>query len=473
MWRRATLFLVLGALASGAGIGLVLGMPWLFAGPANVVLVSLDTTRADHLGAYGYGKATSPHVDELAREGVVFEDAIAAHTNTAPSHATLLSGLPPRRHGVLRNGYRLAPGVVTLAEILQDGGYATAAFVSGWTLSRHVRLNRGFERYDDRMGRLGRRDAAATLEAALPWLREVAAAGRPFFLFFHLFDPHYPYDPPAEWGRRFLDDGRTDFTTTLERAPGLASEWNMKPAEYAEVVSRYDGEIAYADHHLGLLLDELAALGVLDESLVILVSDHGETLLERAWIFDHGGRVYDEQIRVPFIVRLPFGRHGGARVAGQVTHLDLLPTVLDVLEIRPPAQLPGRSLLPYIRGIGQPEPTRLAFSQAEPHPRRVPQLDAPPLSKQGLVTAVRTLDRKLIEYPTEDGGYRYELFDLAADPGERRDLSAERPGETARWSEVLRMKRSEAGPDAPRQDLPEEVRRGLEALGYGTTDELR
>jgi arylsulfatase A-like enzyme len=298
-------------------------------------------------------------------------------------------------------------------------------------------------------------------------VREVAAAGRPFFLFFHLFDPHYPYDPPPEWGRRFLPEGQADFRTTLDRAPGLESDWHLGPEEYAEVVARYDGEIAYADHHVGRLLDELDALGVLDGALVIVVSDHGETLLERSWIFDHGGRVYDEQVRVPLVFRLPWGRSGGVRVPGQVAHVDILPTVLDVLGIAPPGPLPGRSLLPYMSGGGRPEPARLAFSHAEPHPRRVPHLDTPPLSQQGLVTAVRTLDRKLIEYPIEGGGYRLEFFDLAGDPGERHDLWAERPAEAERMKAVLQLKRSEEAPDAAPLDLPEEVRRGLEALGYG------
>lgn len=437
----------------------------------DLVLVSIDTLRRDHLPVYGYAQPTSPTLLRLARDSVVFDTAIAQHTNTAPSHATMFTGLYPTGHGIVRNGIELASGRVTLAERLKEKGYRTGGFVSGWSLTRHTGLQRGFEIYDDRFSR-SRRPGSETWRLARAWLNEVARGEEPFFLFFHMFEPHWPYDPQASLVKRFLPPearaGELLTTPSREGMPGLLDRIRPKlgPAEIAEYVARYDAEILVADRLVGQLILELEKLGRFEDALVVVTADHGETLFERAWVTDHGARAYDEQIRVPLVIRLPRGDRGGTRIAEQVEHLDLLPTVLEALGLPAPPELPGRSLVPFARGTGTLDP-RPAFSNARPEPERVPEIRAK-LTKSGLISSVRAPPYKLIEYPLRDGGWHRQLFDLEKDPAERVDLASK---ERARADELhaLLERWRESSADVHRAAppvLPEAVHRALKALGY-------
>ena len=436
--------------------------------PHNLVVLSLDTTRRDHLPFYGYPRDTAPRMADLAARGIVFDDAVAVHTNTAPAHASMLTGLYPAQHGIERNGERLRGDVATLAGILTADGYATAAFVSGWTLTRHTGLDRGFAVYDQALREERRRDAEWTLAAALPWLDARADDDAPFFLFFHLFDPHHPYDPPEDWARRFLPEGVPSFTLDPgARDPGRAADLALSEAEVAEYVARYDGEIAWADHHLGLLLERLAALGLAERTVVVFTSDHGETLHERAWVFDHGARLYEEQVRIPLVIRLPGDRGAGARVRAPVSQVDLLPTLLELLEIPLPRELAGRSLLPLLEGGPSVDLERPTFAQARPVAERVPELGAP-LARTGLVAMVRVPGAKLIEYPLHGrDGWARQLFDLTDDPGETRDVAGERSARLASLRALLlafrratEPARSEPAPLTP------EIEKALRELGY-------
>jgi arylsulfatase A-like enzyme len=436
--------------------------------PYPLILLSLDTTRRDHLPFYGYEKDTAPRMAALAERGIVFDDALSVHTNTAPAHASMFTGLYPMQHGIERNGLRLRPDVPTLAEILAAHGYATGAFVSGWTLTRHTGLDRGFELYDQALGEERRRDADATLAAALPWLEARAGEERPFFLFFHLFDPHYAYAPPDEVARAFLPDGAGPFTTDPHaRTPGLASDFALDAPQVAEYVARYDGEIAWADRHLGLLLDRLEALGLAERSIVVFTSDHGETLHERAWVFDHGARVTEEQVRIPLVIRLPGDAHAGVRIASPVSQVDLLPTLLEALEIPQLSSGAGRSALPLLGGESPSDRERIAFAHARVVAERVPEIRAA-LAPAGLVAMVRTRDAKLVEYPLHaGGGFARELFLLEEDPGETRDVAAENPALAARLHEQLEAFRRDTGARRRAPDpLPAEVEDALRELGY-------
>jgi len=431
--------------------------------PRNVVLISIDTLRRDHSTPYGYARDTTPALAELAKQAVVFDDAIAAHTSTAPSHASMLTGLYPPAHGVERNRYRLAPGVRTLGQMLGDAGYRTAAFVSGYTLNReHTGLDRGFERYVDHEGI--QRTAPATLRLALDWLEAEAGRGAPFFLFLHLYDPHYSYNAAEPFASRFLEPG------TRFRYPLLADRERLRrgearPGEVDEYIRRYDGEIAYADHAVGILRNVLELLGCWDQSIVIVVSDHGETLDERAWVLDHGSRVTEEQIRIPLLLRLPGGRYGGQRVETPVHHVDLVPTVLELLGEPVPEGLHGRSLLPLLDGLTPREPDRTLLSYARPMPERIDEL--PSFSRKGLVVSLRAPPLKLVAYPNE-GGALYQLFDLEADPAERRDLAASRPqlveALAARLEDLERQVGEPGAKAVPA--LPPDAEERLRALGY-------
>jgi arylsulfatase A-like enzyme len=439
--------------------------------PENLVILSIDTLRPDHLGVYGYRHPTSPTLDRLARRSVVFDQAVTVHVTTAPAHATMLTGRWPSDHGIVRNGLRLAEGVTTLAEVFAARGWATGAFVSGWTLERHTGLDRGFEIYDDALdgpGAGAQRAGDLTTNRAIGWLDLQATGDRPFFLFLHLFEPHWPYDPPAADALRFLP-GQYELTTIgrpvhIERRLSVNRLDGLERREY---VARYDGEIAVADRLLGRLLEALDRLGLVDRTAVVVLSDHGETLVEREWAMDHGGRPYDEQARVPLVLHVPGDGSAGRRVADQVSLLDVAPTVLDLLGLDPPAGLPGRSLLPLARGEAPPSMIEPAFVTAGCLPERVPHIDAPLLAG-ALVRAVRLPGLKLVEYPLGDGGWYPELFDLGADPGETSNLAAARPdlvaglrAELDRW-----QREGGAGPGPAGFELDPVVEEALRELGY-------
>ena len=460
-------------LALAAGLAAACAGPTATAahGPRNLVLLSIDTLRPDHLGCYGYPRDTSPELDRLAARSVVFDQAITAHVSTAPSHATILTGRFPGSHGLVRNGMALAAGVPTLAELLAAHGRATGAFVSGWTLQRHTALDRGFQVYDDDLGppRFGaRRDGAATTDAALSWLGAQVTAGRDVFLFLHLFEPHWPYDPPQGYALRFLP-GRYQLTT-LSRPVHIdrrLSVNRLTPAERDEYVARYDGEIVVADRLVGRLLDAIEDLGIAESTVLVVLSDHGETLFEREWTMDHGTRPYDEQARVPLILHLPGDRSAGVRVPDQVSLVDVLPTVADLIGLSPPEGVQGRSLLPLADNPDADRPVLPAFTTARPEPQRVPHIHAP-LSSRGLVCALRLPGLKLVEFPMSRDRWHAELFDLASDPGEQTNLAKARFDATLALHDQLeawRVATASGGEMAP-PTLAPEVEEALKELGY-------
>ncbi|MFQ5791363.1 MAG: sulfatase, partial [Acidobacteriota bacterium] len=341
--------------------------------PVNVLLITIDTLRADRVGCYGYAAPTTPHIDSMAEEGVVFEKAIAQAPVTLPSHASLLTGTYPPTHGVRDNvTYQLSEASLTLAEVLEKQGYETAAFIGAFPLHRRFGLGQGFSHYDDRVGSqreaaagfFAERRAEAVVDAALEGLGRVKS--RPFFYWVHLFDPHVPYDPPSPVRERFRDS--------------------------------YDGEVAYVDSQVGRLLQGLERARLSDETLIVLTSDHGESL------GDHGERthgffIYDTTMHVPLILRHPsLGRP--RRVDGQVRSVDIMPTVLDLLQVPVPREVQGESLRPALAG----EPfDRPAYTESY-----VPLVNFHWSPLRGL----RYQGWKYIEAP------RPELYDLSRDPDE-------------------------------------------------------
>ena len=439
--------------------------------PTNLVILSIDTLRADHLGIYGYPHPTSPTLDRFAQHSTVFETAITVHVTTAPAHGTILTGRYPGSHGIQRNGMRLARDVPTLAEMLASHGWSTGGFVSGWTLQRHTSLDRGFAVYDDDLDAPGvgaRRDGAETTDLALDWLEEQVATDRKFFLFLHLFEPHWPYDPPASDALRFLPNQYE--LTTLTKATHLnrlITINRLTELEQREYIARYDGEIVVADRLLNRLLDALESLGVAHNTVVIVLSDHGETLFEREWTMDHGCRPYEEQIRVPMVLHIPGENASGHRVGDQVSLLDVVPTVLDLFDLEPQEGVQGRSLLPLTRGEAADSSPIPTFITARTETARVSHIKVP-LVESGLVRAIRLPGIKLIEYPMSGGRWHPELLDLIRDPGERVNLAREDSGpapalhlELDRW-----MSTTGIDPHAAAPKLHAEVEAALRELGY-------
>ncbi len=453
LWRRRVLGL--GVVVAGT-LALSLWMTHRTDAP-NVVLISIDTLRRDHVTVYGAERNTTPNLAAFATRAIVYEEAIAAHTNTAPSHATMLTGLTPGQHGVTRNAARLRDGIFTLPQILRDAGYRTAAFVSGFTLrAEDTALDRGFDVYDDEGG-LTRR-AEDTFRRAQRWLTDPAHDKEPTFLFFHLYDPHFPYQAPPRFLRAFASPEKLRHRVGADLAR-LRTGSGPAPGELEEYALRYDAEILYSDHWVGELLKLLEQQHYMERAIVIVTSDHGETLDERPWYLDHGERVSDEQIRVPLIVRLPGDRHAGTRVRGQIEHADLVPTLLAHLGMQAPPGLYGRTL--RFDG-GAPAPARPAFSLARSEPKRMLEYDVQ--LGPGLVAGMREPGSKVVFYPTRDGRVVH-LFDLAQDPGERAvlappDLEA-RAAPLDAWLETTGTKLQGSVPA-----LASETREGLRALGY-------
>jgi arylsulfatase A-like enzyme len=435
--------------------------------PINLVLISIDTLRRDRLTVYGYAKETSDAIERLAKESVVFDSAITAQTNTAPSHATVLTGLFPGSHGILQNGMRLKDDIPTMASILKARGYATGGFVSGWTLSPHTQLQRGFDEYNAAF-RGSRRAGIDTWAFAKRWLRQHARGDKPLFFFLHLFEPHFPYDPPPQFALKFLPNQKQlEAPTERKDLPGLKVKLKLKPKEEREYDARYDGEIVSSDRIVESVLKELQRLRIRNKTLLVLFSDHGETLFERDWVADHGGRVYDEQLLVPLMIRFPDKERAGVRIEQQVMLVDVLPTVFDWMRIDTPRKIEGRSLLPLIRGVEKDKTPRAAFSHGRPEPVRVPEIGVR-LTKRGILSSIRLPNAKLIEYPLEGGGVYQQLFDLEKDPGERVNIAKRRPDLVEKLHKQLSRWRIQTGvekqPIIPR--LTKEIEKGLRSLGY-------
>ena len=414
-----------------AVLALAIGAGPLRAGPPDVVLVTLDTVRADRVGFLGSTRGLTPALDALAREGVVFEQAFAQAPMTTVSHATILSGTTPPFHGVRDFGLAVPGAIPWLPQLLQAAGYRTAAFVGSMVLDPQGPIapgfDRGFSRYD--AGFSERREGAdpyATKERrgsvvvarALAWL-ERAPAG-PVFLWVHLYDAHDPYDPPAPFARRFA------------RAP-------------------YDGEVTATDDAVGRLLAGLRSRGRLEGAVLAVAADHGESLGEHGED-THGVFLYDATIRVPLLLRLPGRREAGRRVGARVGLVDLAPTLLEAAGLAVPPEMQGRSLLGLARGAREPE--RPAYAESE-YPHRV--FGWSPLA------AWRAERFLLVDAP------RRELYDTRQDPGSTRDLSGTRPAVVDGMAAELAAARaawSGTAPRAPSARADPELVERLSSLGY-------
>lgn len=467
MSSRASFFLhatiLLASLLAGCGSG---GADARAAGA--VILVTCDTLRADRLGFYGFPGATSPNLDALAAESLVFDAAWSTAPLTGPALAALLTGRMPEELGLADNRNVLASAATTLAERLSSQGIATAAIVSNWVLRRRPELpdagvQQGFAHFDDRMETpegnrpdLMERDARETTDAALAWLAARAPLGsargepsEPFFLWVHYQDPHGPYTPPPECLAPLqVVSGEAELAVGKDqRGRGVLPSYQVvdgerRPAAYR---ARYEAEIRYFDRELGRLLDALRARGILEHALLVFSADHGESLGEHGYWFSHGQHLYQELVRVPLLLRPPGGAAAPGRVDAPASHLDLYPTILRAFGL-------------------EPGPTRgLDLLAGElPAERVLPQ------SLRGSWSASGARHRLLVEQG------RQRLFDLAEDPHEERDLSALEPETVRALAAAHRsfVQQLELAPlEAARPALDEGEQRALDALGYGGDEE--
>lgn len=420
--------------------------PVISPGPRNVLLITLDTTRADHLSCYGSPVLTSPHIDALAQRGVRFSRATAVIPLTGPGHATILTGLYPRDHGAIRNGVPMAHDIPTLATILSSRGYSTAAFVSGWTLRRQMAgLGRGFDTFDDDMTDRyhmvnDQRVGNQTADHAITWLK--AHASQPFFLWVHFFDPHEPY---------------TDHGFQLPANPAGHGDPPVK-----QIVRRYNQEIAFADRQVGRVLEALTTSGAAQETMIILTSDHGEAFGENDRK-GHGRSLYQATQDVPLILVHPsLGRNRVSNLP--VSTLDITPTVLDLLDLLPIADSDGVALGQALQAPGS-FAGRAIYQETFPGARKkFWRIFGPRLTGNPTLVAMRRGDWKAIFDPRRD---RIEIYDLGSDPLERHNLSEEQTVRAARFRPLLaaHAERVWLPPDTETA-LSDADRERLESLGY-------
>lgn len=386
----------------------------------NIVLIALDTQRADHLGCYGYDRPTSPNIDDIARTGVVFDRCYAPNIPTHPSFTTLFSGKEAIAHDIVNIGRegKIREGIRLLPEILKENGYTTAAVDN---MGRH--FPRGFDEYKsydwDRSDPAVLRKAETVTETALPVIQDLLVQPGPFFLFLHYWDPHTPLLPPPEYRRLYYPDDADPYHINNH---SMDEAWSWEPfkwyfhdwmpgitdADY--VINLYDGEVTYMDHQLGRVFGALAP--VRDDTLVIVTADHGEILNEQLGYFDHHG-LYEGNIRIPLIMSWPGKLSAGRRVPGFVQNVDLAPTLLELAGIRDQENMEGLSLLPALFGVRGGNYPEMYFSEATWQVKR----------------GLRTERWKLIDSiePDRHGRPMQELFDLHMDPNEQRNIAEQRP----------------------------------------------
>jgi arylsulfatase A-like enzyme len=422
----------------------------------NLLLITIDTLRADHLGAYGYKRPTSPRLDELASESVLFERAVAPVATTLPSHTTMFTGVAPHEHGVLANiaggmTFKRRPDLRTLAELFAESGYRTDAVVAAFPLRPEFGLEVGFDSYEAPEAKpLIAKDVTS---AALAAMERQVEGGEPSMLWVHYFDPHGPYTPPLRVARGFMMDDATRAYLAerrfSERAQRPTGQWN----ELEPSIDAYDAEIAFVDRQIKRLLSKGADLGwVNDECVIAVLADHGEGLNQ------HGepghGLVWEEQLHVPWMIRAP--RVAARRISEVVTLADFAPTLLHLFD------LPGKAaFLGQVSGVD-----RFAPTEAHADLRILAQTSPRQSAREGIGYALRGGKWKL--HRGEDG--EQALYDLEADPFELKDVSLRWPEVVARLSEELDATLVRQVRGVETEEASEATTNELRALGYGGDD---
>lgn len=383
----------------------------------KILFVVIDTLRADHLSAYGYARPTSPNLDALARNGILFENFFAGNIPTQPAFTSIYTSQLGITHGVVQHGSpdsQLSDETPVLPAILRAKGYTTAAVDN---LYNHKPwFARGYDFYiNPHTSQLITADEVNA--KAVPWIQEHAAED--FFLFVHYWDPHTPYLPPEAYRNLYYKgDKNNPANRSMEPVKRqlvypFFKKWHydrLEPFTDIEyVVAQYDAEITYVDNEVGKLLDALADAGIADETVVIVTSDHGENMTEHELYFDHAG-LYEANIHVPLIIKIPGDPSRGKRIAAMAQHIDLAPTVLELAGVEPPESMEGQSLVPLI--AGREEDGHDAIYAAE--------------CTWQAKWAIRTSEWKLIKTvdPGLYGAEETELYHLSADPGEERNVFA-------------------------------------------------
>ncbi|MFH1996986.1 MAG: sulfatase [Candidatus Omnitrophota bacterium] len=450
----------------------------------NVLLIVLDTTRPDRFGCYGYGLPTTPNIDRVSEDSVIFDGAISVIPLTTPSHVSIMTGLHPGSHLVYRNSYPMSGSFTTMAEILSDAGYLTAASVSTRLLKAQLGFDQGFDCFsgvEEKAARAARK-GDVTLGKAMDWLRNNYR--EKFFLWVHLYDPHLPYLPPKEFGLAF-NPAYEDFFRKYNRTEVVADDLTdhkendgadgsvikkpskkkmnkrirfpreISPEEERELKEAYDAEIAFDDHCLGELFSFLRETGMYDNTIIIIMADHGEMLYEKENYFGHHRFLHQEALRIPLIMKFP--GIPGRRIPARITTVDVLPTLLDALDLTGGAAMDGMSYWGLIKNGGaDADPghtivlTHFLKKKKKDHAEGPGKKTAGTGKKKARVkkplkfgevfvkAAVFKDDWKLIMNRSGYEGPEAKLFDLSADGEENHDLAGT-PGSAVPYAELRKF----------------------------------
>ncbi len=436
--------------------------------PLNVLLITIDALRADHLSCYGYGRDTSPHIDELARRGVLFTQAISQGPTTIPSVPSLMTSLYPSEHGIKTPWQRYAVSVPVLAQILKQNGYYTGLIVDNSQLS-HTGMGWGFDSRDFSFDK----KADVLTQKAINWL--IKNKDKRFFLWLHYLDPHGPYRPPQPYDKKYLNDNLYKHDKHI---PISTHKEEQYLGEYLDVgciplyaaldgrtdpdyyIAQYDGEISFTDAQIGILLKALENFKLDNKTLIIITADHGEHQGEHNYYFFHKF-LYDEVIRVPLIMKCDEILPRGKIIDYQVGHIDIMPTILGLLGIRAGVKTSGISLVQAILKDKSP-PRRIIFSELFIKSTKYPYLTQP------LAIALRTSEWKLIYRPIAG---EYQLYNLKKDPKELNNLIDTEKTQFAFLKQKLEehmYDKSNSFAKSPelKGSIDKELKKKLESLGY-------
>ncbi len=454
----------------------------------NILLIVVDTLRWDFVSAYGFPHPLTPNIDALAREGVLYENAISASPWTTPSHASLFTSQYPSRNGVDGRNILLDPASKTLAAELSRTGFQTAGFINNVYIRRQTGLGRGFQQYEEFWGRnecssimllveflhekLNPREdtgAKETRNAITDWLHHDWTGKHPFFLFVHLMEPHAPYGTPASTIQKFLPAGVTSQQAAkVNQDPEIfiSGKLKMTQRDFEILTSLYQNDVNYVDSVIGEIIQDFRAQDLLDNTLVIFTSDHGEHFGDHA-LMSHELSLYDVLLHVPLIIRFTNRNHAGTRIKETVQTIDIFPSILRFLKSESKLDLQGFSLLPdFFERKNHP----YAFSEynnlraADKMSRRFPDLPDSPMWRKKVLKSVRTVDWKFI-WATD--GTR-ELYSIANDPYESNNLAQSNPDRVKKMQEILGKWSTSFKPSRfyQNEEISREALDELRALGY-------
>jgi len=436
----------------------------------NVILISIDTLRADHLGCYGYERNTSPQIDQLASEGALFMNSFSTSPWTLPSHVSIMTSLYGIHHQVYYSGEKMASSVLTLADLLRKNNFFTCAFTGGGFVSAQYGFSKGFDAYYEGRGGVFHMNSAELIyDSFSNWIDN--NRGKRFFLFLHTYQPHNPYVCPHPHNTLFLDENapwqHINFLGYLGGKPGIYK--TLPEAERKNAEGLYDGEISYLDEQLiGPLVSKLKETGLYEKTMIIFTSDHGEEFFDhKAW--DHGHSLYNESIKVPLIIKFPGNKFGNAKIPYTISLVDIMPTILEEMKIEcPDINLDGKSLLPMLKSREKEHRAFLADIGANVLDSHIPQKISMNKGYYKLILNKEFSEQDLkffITPPPETA--QIELFDLLNDLREENNIAEKNPALTNTiLREINELYSQTKKTKSEKTEIDEKLKEQLKALGY-------